>query len=391
MNPAVLGLWSVHDGQDAPLAMDEQGIPTRLGMRILSRRGDDEWSHGLLGGYTVYDHTVSMILLPLHAAQNLTEFLATMIKTRMAFACSFNYNKIFFVDTVDGSVWVFTQKRTQPFECAVPSSDSLWRGAKVRLHDLKARPELNSQCGTLNDFEVAKERWQVRMEDGSGVHLLKAENLELDGVPEPLPADGLLRWFEEYARRLDAGIYAAAALKPDEASTTHLTRGICLYPAAGMDLSHCVTRGVEVTASCVFMPENPQHGWTYSIGLRLVGTAEERGYKTCQLDVRDWYIQEEGKEAEHVHGQGVVGYFPILDDGGWQLNRETDPHGTYRRPPGFVEGAFKYQSCSGRNPSMRGQFSGTLTFVPGTKKKPTGPPFQARLDKFLLRVPDFIY
>lgn len=385
-HPAVLGLWCLHDGQDAP--MNRLGN-TPWGMRTI---GEEEWANGLLGGYTVYDHEVSTVLLPLDSATKLTNFFRQRVQmpnSRLAFACSYNFSKILFVDTADGAVWVWTMQQRSPFQLAVPSSGGLSQGNKVRLHDLKARPELNGQRGCLDEFDKEKERWQVRMEDGSAVHLLKAENLE----PErrPLPADGLLRWLEEYAERLDEGIYSVMPLRPAEATATLSTKGICLFPVSGPELSCCVTKGVEVTASAVYMPEHPQNGWTYSIALRLVGTPEERGYKTCQLDVRDWYIQEDGSEPDHVRGEGVVGFFPILDDGGWWLNRESDPNRQYVRPSGFTEGAFRYQSCSGRTPSMRGHFSGDLTFVPGTRKAPTGPAFQAKLAKFRLRVPEYIY
>ena len=33
-------------------------------------------------------------------------------------------------------------------------------------------------------------------------------------------------------------------------------------------------RGVEVVASCIYMPEHPQ-GWTYAISLRLVSSAAQ--------------------------------------------------------------------------------------------------------------------
>eukprot|EP00415_Alexandrium_ostenfeldii_P005037 UN5037 len=161
--------------------------------------------------------------------------------------------------------------------------------------------------------------------------------------------------------------------------------------SGGPELSRCVTQGVEVTASAVYIPEHPQNGWTYSIALRLVGPAEERGSKPCQLSVRDWYIQEDGHDPEHVRGDGVFGFFPFLADGGWMLTRESDPNMQYSSPPGFITSAFRFQSCSGRNWSMRGYFSGPLTFIPGTRSQPPGKPFEARLEKFRLRVPDYIY
>mmetsp|Transcript_88684 Transcript_88684/g.246278 ORF Transcript_88684/g.246278 Transcript_88684/m.246278 type:complete len:553 (+) Transcript_88684:94-1752(+) len=392
--PAVLGLWGVHDGQDSGL--DGQ-IAARFGMRGLER--EDEWSLGLLGGYSAYDHEVSNVLLPLHAALKLTAFVWERLgppspehKAKMAFACSHNLNKIFFVDVCDGTVWAWTRQNRSLFELAVPSSGTLAEGSRVRLLGLKSRPELNERVGILASFDDAKERWLVRMEDGSGVHLLKQENIQLEATQkQPLAADGLLRWFEEFARRLGEGMYEVLPLRPDQVTATHSTRGICLFPVSGPEVSRCVTRGVEISASCVYMPEHPQNGWTYSIAFRLVDSASERGYKTCQLHMRHWIIQEEGRDPEHVRGEGVVGFYPVLDDGGWLLNRESDPNQQYFRQHGFVEGPFRYQSCSGRSRSMRGFFSGDLTFIPGTIRQPTGPPFQARLERFRLCVPQYIF
>merc|ERR1712008_492574 len=94
----------------------------------------------------------------------------------------------------------------------------------------------------------------------------------------------------------------------------------------GQQTSTCVTRGVEVTGRCLYMPEHHQ-GWTYSIAFRLVGNAEERGFETCQLAVRKWVITTGDGPPQVVRGEGVIGLFPILTDGGWMLNRESDPHG----------------------------------------------------------------
>ncbi|CAE8587894.1 unnamed protein product, partial [Polarella glacialis] len=203
----------------------------------------------------------------------------------------------------------------------------------------------------------------------------------------PDPGDGLLRWMEEYARRLESGIYSVRALRPESPATS---RGICLYAAAGPDFSRCVMRGVEVTASCVYMPEH-QAGWSYSISMRLVGTAAERGFKSCQLKSRKWAIKVEGEPEEIVRGDGVIGFFPILEDGGWRLNRESDPHGQYVGGTrlGHQAGHFRYQSCSGRSRSMRGTFGGELQMFPGTIQRPEGEPFWVRLEPFRLYVPDF--
>jgi len=199
--------------------------------------------------------------------------------------------------------------------------------------------------------------------------------------------DGLLRWFREYARRLEDGIYAPGELLPERGPAT---QGIRLFATRGPTFSSCVTRGVECTGSSIYLPGGEQ-GWTYSISFRLVGTAAERGFETCQLHKRTWEITEDGKAAQEVEGEGVVGFFPILTEGGWLLNRESDPHGQYAIRPGFVSGAFRYQSFSGRFRSMRGSFAGDLEFHPGTKANPTGPPFLVKMEPFRLDMPEFKY
>ncbi|CAE8645050.1 unnamed protein product, partial [Polarella glacialis] len=325
--PAVVGCWLVFDGQDA--AVDS--LADELEMPLRSE--DADWSHGLFGGYAAYDHEVSTILLPLKAALRLTLLLQDRIPalktshpTKLAFACSFNFSKILLVDVTDGSVFAWTRRPTPLIEPACPASD--------------------------------------------------AES-----------ADGLLRWVEEYARRLYSDIYKPISLRSELAP---VNRGICLFPMSGPDLSVCVTRGVEVAACCVYMPEHPQ-GWTYSITFRLVASPEERGFKTCQLQARHWEISEGDAEPEHVRGEGVIGFFPILTDGGWILNKESDPHQQYAGPHRLMQEAFRYQSCSGRRAGMRGTFGGSLTFVPGTIRSPTGSPFEVRMEPFGLFIPEFVF
>lgn len=65
-----------------------------------------------------------------------------------------------------------------------------------------------------------------------------------DGSPLVPSGDGMLRWMEEYARRLQEGWYAMKNLWDDD-----ITRGVCLYPEAGPALAESVTRGVKVRES----------------------------------------------------------------------------------------------------------------------------------------------
>merc|ERR1712187_640157 len=128
-----------------------------------------------------------------------------------AFACSFNFVKILFVDVKDGAIYAFTRRPTQTLELVVPASAAVLDECDaVRLHGLVNKPDLNGARGTLGRLDREKGRWQVKMDDGSGVHLIKPENLTSlshDQVWPPDSADGLARWFDGYVRRLEDGVY----------------------------------------------------------------------------------------------------------------------------------------------------------------------------------------
>jgi len=282
------------------------------------------------------------VLLPLASALALTRVLwqsVPLLRTehprKLAFACSFNFSKILLVDVYEGSVCAWTRRSEPLLQPAVPNG--------------------------------------------------LAEAVGLD-APRRQQAEGLVQWFEEYIRRLEAGIYVVEPLRPERSP---LTKGISLFPAVGGEVARAVVHGVEVVGTCVFMPEHPQ-GWAYSIALQLKGSPSERGFDSCQLHARHWVIKDEDREPEHVHGEGVIGLYPILVDGGWLLNRHSDPSGQYPGPrQRRVEGPFRYQSCAGR--IARGSFGGEITFVPGTISKPTGPPFEVAIAPLELCVPDYLY
>ena len=74
-------------------------------------------------------------------------------------------------------------------------------------------------------------------------------------------------------------------------------------------------------------------------------SAAERGFETAQLRGRHWILRVEDGEDEHVHGDGVVGRYPLLREGGW---REDEQRARYFSPttvaPGEeMEGTFIYQ------------------------------------------------
>eukprot|EP00934_Nitzschia_sp_Nitz4_P003088 Nitzschia sp. Nitz4//scaffold70_size99833//57737//59408//NITZ4_004598-RA/size99833-snap-gene-0.147-mRNA-1//-1//CDS//3329557144//3078//frame0 len=213
--------------------------------------------------------------------------------------------------------------------------------------------------------------------------------------------DEILIWMEEFAQRLDTGFY-----RPDLVGNNPVSiRAITLFPQFPRDsdpimtspdqpeiVSRAVTRGVEVIASAVYVPQaQRRYGFIYCIRLRLLTADEpgylsesERGFKTCQLFTRQWWFSDSSSgQTNFVEGQGVIGLYPILLDGGFSVMGSTTSDD-------FVPGTFQYQSCTGSMNS--GSFRGKLGFVPGTIQAPTGPAFDVALNPVTLeQTPTFLY
>ena len=51
-------------------------------------------------------------------------------------------------------------------------------GTRVKLHSLKAKPELNGQRGEVVGFDASSGRCEVKLYDGRGPYRLKPENLK---------------------------------------------------------------------------------------------------------------------------------------------------------------------------------------------------------------------
>jgi len=390
----VLGMWQVFDGQNG--AFPDGNDFTRQLDLPRELRSDSGWTLGVFGGFSVYEHTTSMFFLPFETGVKLANLLRARVpplreleESKVVFACNQGCgDKLLFVDVIDGGV--FAWDGSKGLIPAVPaSSEDFDEHDSVQIHGLEARPELNGAEGTLVQFHHEKGRWQVKMEDGETMHLLKSSNLKSTrAVKWPLDAsDGLLRWFEKYVSRLEDDVYVRMPLVPEEAD---VTRGLNLFPVNGPRHVRCVTRGVEVTASCIYMPGHPQ-GWTYSITFGLVGDPSDWGFESCQLHTRTWEISSDGSEPQVVNGEAVIGFKPILVQGGWLLNKESDPHGQYHQSHGHVPGPFRYQSASGRSRHMRGTFGGHVLFYPGTVRKPTGQPFKVLVPQLQLSVPTYIF
>eukprot|EP00198_Chlamydomonas_reinhardtii_P012762 XP_001702099.1 predicted protein [Chlamydomonas reinhardtii] len=129
--------------------------------------------------------------------------------------------------------------------------------------------------------------------------------------------DGVLRWFEEYARRLEAGYYEVAVLDEDYPQGS---RAISLFPLRQPEMKEEVTRGVRVRASMVYAPEESpagKHLFAYTIRFALQdtqsqlaalppGSSAAQCLARCQLSTRHWRIRDErGEVADETDLFGV--------------------------------------------------------------------------------------
>lgn len=339
-------IYSVHNGQN--LAYD---LATVRGITSGRRSNVLDIFKGMIGGYSAYDHRINTRLWSL----DVIKYFVDQDNRFLPVAGSFNLDKLFgFLPRSieeQGFVIISPSGQTRP---AIPGSvyegfdDKKDEGAE----DAKESP--NKERGTL----------------------------------------GLLLWLEEFTKRTTSGVYTV-----DRLIQADHNRSMILFPArpGTLGCTRVLTRGIEVQASSIYMIEH-RMGWTYSIRVRLLTpdeagyqSPEERGFTTCQLRARHWVVTD-GRtgETEHVRGEGVVGRYPLLFEGGYrddsQNNRGNITEGAR------CEGTFIYQSCSGRvGHGQGGSFGGELVFVPGTLVEPTGSDFDVTVETFPLRRPDFFY
>jgi hypothetical protein len=200
------------------------------------------------------------------------------------------------------------------------------------------------------------------------------------------PDSALLLWFEEHASRLTKNFYSVGNIQDYES--------ILRYPNIA-DIENCsraVTRGVEVVASSIFALEMEM--FVYSIRIRLLVpedegymSPEERGFETCQLISRHWIIKDGSNHTEEVRGDGVIGQYPLLHEGGF-TNFEGSGIHTLEEQEHSTDGTFSYQSASG---GSSGSFEGYLQFRPGRLEQPTGEDFDVRVAPFPLKLTQFMY
>ena len=208
--------------------------------------------------------------------------------------------------------------------------------------------------------------------------------------------DSFLRWFEEHANRLYRDYISVGALMPDEAPTSLGNPSLLRYPTVAdtVHCSHAVTRGIEIVASAIFVHDEGFGApvFVYSIRMRLLTpedgeeymSPEQRGFGMCQLVSRHWKIYKDNPDQdelsiEEVRGDGVIGCYPLLCEGGY-LSYQTSDNGRLVCLGDF-NGCFNYQSCT--DAEARGM-EGCLQFCPGSMLSPTGPVFDVRVAPFPL-------
>lgn len=214
--------------------------------------------------------------------------------------------------------------------------------------------------------------------------------------------DSILRWFEEHADRVHRGLYSVGNIvanvpgRPRGQTIPSLLR----YPtqADAVNCSCAVTRGVEVVASAVYVPEMGM--FVYSIRMRLLAPEDgdgyappaERGFDSCQLASRHWRIGKSPPDSsepriQEVRGEGVIGMYPLLYEGRYTNVQQDDRGRLCEAEQGT--GYFSYQSCS--EADMPGFFEGSLQFIPGSLTQPSGDIFDVRVARFPLKFDQFLY
>lgn len=246
---------------------------------------------------------------------------------------------------------------------------------------------------------VAKDVNEVKLtvvdaESGDVAHLIRPHGA--NGAGSVIKAvrggnndDQILRWFENHANQLEQ--YSVGKLTPDGFES------ILRYPSVNdpFNCSRAITRGVEVVASSLY--SIVLEVFVYSIRIRLLRpedgegymTPEERGFETCQLVSRYWRI-DQGGEVEEIRGEGVIGYYPLLREGGYQNFVSNDGGHTFRKVggEGNREEYFSYQSCTnGEEGSMEGQ----LQFKAGSIRAGDGEVFNVRVAPFPLNFSQYYY
>lgn len=282
---------------------------------------------GLIGGYTFYNRSVNVYLLPLSEVISQTEEmrrhpgLSSRSNYTVVAASSTFIKKLFLLNCNSGKLYVGTKNLSTTGEMLPCVPNELIRS----VHDLTGDQQ----------------------------------------------QDAMLLWLEEHARCLENGI-----IKLREQNNF---RSICLFPEEPPLCTTAITSGVKIRASAVLIPEfsdlqddEEKYLFTYSIRMSLLPEGciiNGVSFSSCQLYWRHWIIRADDEVVSAVNGEAVIGKFPLLQ-------------------PGRKE--FVYESCTPLS-SSEGSIEGYFTFFPGRLSEPKGEPFKVTVGPFPLQRPDYIF
>ncbi|KAK4489103.1 hypothetical protein RD792_004897 [Penstemon davidsonii] len=306
-------LYRFCDGQELPNEGFSGSLPSSL--------------FGIIGGYSLYDHLVNVVLLPLSQVildtKSIMHSLGFSSRSKyIVVAASATYSeKIFFLNCSSGQLFVGTRNLVTDGEMLPCVPDAL--------------------ISSVHDSRGSQQQ------------------------------DAMLLWLEEHGRRLQDGII--------KVRQEGKTRSINLFPEQPPLCSSAITNGVKVRASATFVPElsklqdeSDKFLFAYSIRLSLAPEGcviNGMNFGSCQLYWRHWTIRANDVVVSDANGEAVIGKFPLLRPGGEE---------------------FVYESCTSLQAS-RGSIEGSFTFVPGRLADAKGSPFAVEVSRFPLQLPDYIF
>ena len=141
-----------------------------------------------------------------------------------------------------------------------------------------------------------------------------------------------------YVERLEQGAYGVTGLW-DQGG------GISRFAFPDPCGSDCVTRGVRVQVSVLFVPEDcrrfrGEQQWLFTYRVRITHTGD--GNFCGQLTNRHWIITDDRGKLDEVHGPGVIGLYPYVEPGCGDFQYESCcPLST---PRGTMRGKFEFQA-----------------------------------------------
>ena len=258
------------------------------------------------------------------------------------------------------------------------------------------KPDLGHTSGFVNIVGDTMKLFRLHLSQGSLEMVCGERGVERHLATPVMKRfdDSLLRWFEEHAYRLESKFLSVGKI--------HGFNSIVRYPTVA-DTANCsraVTRGVEIVASSIYVPEVRMH--IYSIRIRLLTpddgdeymTPEQRGFESCQLVSRYWKISTKGPRCprgeepqpavQEVRGEGVIGMYPLLFEGGFRNYTTGEDHEMEEGED--TDGLFSYQSCTqAESHQHSGSIQGALQFRPGSRTEPSGELFDVQVAPFPLK------